>query len=382
MSDRRAIATAAAAGLRAFAGQISKTPVIIGFDGFVDSIIAVVDKRQDTERYDPLHTIAELGSRISAAAGRSSNIELVTKLEKLGGNGPIMANAMARAGFDVTYIGPLGEGVIHPVFNEFAQIAKVHSIADPAHTDALEFDDGKLMLGKHASLRHVNQNTIDNQIGRDNYVQLIRQTRILGMVNWTMLTQLNTIWQALIDDVLPKMDNNRMIFIDLADPSKRTDDDLAKAMELTKKLNSESKVVVGFNLSEAAQVAKVLGVAVPLTDMEQKAAIEKIATDLREALDVECVCVHPREGAAAAQRQPDGSVKTALFKGPFVSKPKLSTGAGDNFNAGFCLGLLAGLPIDQCLCTGTATSGFYVRNAQSPTLDELAMFCDALPQPE
>jgi len=381
MLNRSDIAKAAARGLRQFAGSIGETPVIIGFDGFVDSIIAVVDKRIDTETYQPLHTISDFGGRISAAAGRSSNIELVTKLEKLGGNGPIMANAMARAGFDVTYIGPLGEGSIHPVFNDFAHIATVHSIAEPASTDALEFDDGKLMLGKHASLRHVNQKTIDEQIGRDKYIELIRQTKFLGMVNWTMLTQLNTIWEALIEDVLPKMDDDRTIFIDLADPSKRTDEDLTKAMELTKRLNTESKVVVGFNLSEAAQVAKVLGVKVPLTDMEQKAAIEQIAIDLREALDVECVCVHPREGAAAAQRTADG-VKTALFKGPFVSKPKLSTGAGDNFNAGFCLGLLAGLPIDQCLCTGTATSGFYVRNAQSPTLDELAAFCDALPEPE
>ncbi|MCG8521745.1 MAG: ADP-dependent glucokinase/phosphofructokinase, partial [Pseudomonadales bacterium] len=203
MTDRTAIAKAAAAGLRDFSIRVGQTPVIIGFDGFVDSIIDVVDKRIDTETYEPVHTIADFGGRISAAAGRSSNIELVTKIEKLGGNGPIMANAMARAGFDVTYIGPLGEGVIHPVFNGFAKIATVHSIADPAHTDALEFDDGKLMLGKHASLKHVNQGTIDSHLGREEYVGLIRRTKFLGMVNWTMLTRLNTIWEALIDDVLP-----------------------------------------------------------------------------------------------------------------------------------------------------------------------------------
>lgn len=384
MPTRTETAQAAAAGLRAFASSIQDTPVLIGFDGFVDSIIAVVDKRHDTDHYDPVHTLQDFGQRIVDSAGRSSNVELVTKLEKLGGNGPIMANAMATAGFDVNYIGPLGEGVIHPVFNEFAEIAKVHSIADPAHTDALEFDDGKLMLGKHASLRHVNQKTIDEHLGRAVYVELIRQTKFLGMVNWTMLTKLNTIWEALIEDVLPQMDNSRTVFIDLADPSKRTDDDLAEAMELTKKLNTQSKVVVGFNMSEAAQVAKVLGVSVPEDDAAQKAAILQIATDLREALDVHCVCVHPREGAAAVIKTPgsDSGIESAIFKGPFVSKPKLSTGAGDNFNAGFCLGLLAGLPIDQCLCTGTGTSGFYVRNAHSPSLDELAAFCDDLPAPE
>lgn len=381
MPTRTETAQAAAQGLRTFAASIQDTPVLIGFDGFVDSIIDVVDKRHDTERYDPVHTLAEFGTRIAESAGRSSNVELVTKLEKLGGNGPIMANAMARAGFDVNYIGPLGEGVIHPVFNEFAEIAKVHSIADPAHTDALEFDDGKLMLGKHASLRHVNQKTIDEHLGREAYVELIRNTQFLGMVNWTMLTRLNTIWEALIDEVLPQMDNDRYVFIDLADPSKRTSEDLAEAMALTKKLNAESRVVVGFNLSEATQVAKVLGVKVPEDDAEQKAAVQQIALDLREALDVHCVCVHPREGAAAAIKTEAG-IESAIFKGPFVAKPKLSTGAGDNFNAGFCLGLLAGLPIDQCLCTGTGTSGFYVRNAHSPSLDELAAFCDDLPAPE
>lgn len=381
MPTRTETAQAAAQGLRTFANSIKDTPVLIGFDGFVDAIIAVVDKRQDTENYDPVHTLADFGQRIVDSAGRSSNVELVTKLEKLGGNGPIMANAMATAGLPVTYIGNLGEPSLNPVFNEFAEMATVHSIAEPGHTDALEFDDGKLMLGKHASLRHVNQDTIDQQIGRDKYVEIVRNTKFLGMVNWTMLTRLNTIWEALIDEVLPQMDNDRYVFIDLADPSKRTDEDLAEAMELTKKLNTQSKVVVGFNLSEATQVAKVLGVPVPHTDSDQKAAVEKIATDLREALDVHCVCVHPREGAAAAIKKGSGVV-SAIFKGPFVAKPKLSTGAGDNFNAGFCLGLLAGLPIDQCLCTGTGTSGYYVRNAHSPSLDELASFCDDLPDPE
>ena len=381
MPTRTETAQATAQGLRAFANSIQDTPVLIGFDGFVDAIIAVVDKRHDTEHYDPVHALADFGQRIVDSAGRSSNVELVTKLEKLGGNGPIMANAMATAGLPVTYIGNLGEGTLNPVFNEFAEMATVHSIAEPGHTDALEFDDGKLMLGKHASLRHVNQDTIDQQIGRDKYVEIVRNTKFLGMVNWTMLTKLNTIWEALINEVLPQMDNDRYVFIDLADPSKRTDEDLAEAMELTKKLNMQSRVVVGFNLSEAAQVAKVLGVSVPDGDANQKQAVQQIALDLREALDVHCVCVHPREGAAAAIKT-DRGIESAIFKGPFVAKPKLSTGAGDNFNAGFCLGLLASLPIDQCLCTGTGTSGYYVRNAHSPSLDELAAFCDDLPAPE
>ena len=49
------------------------------------------------------------------------------------------------------------------------------------------------------------------------------------------------------------------------------------------------------------------------------------------------------------------------MEGPYTSNPRLTTGAGDNFNAGFCLGQLLGLSPQQCLITGTGTSGFYVQ---------------------
>jgi len=60
--------------------------------------------------------------------------------------------------------------------------------------------------------------------------------------------------------------------------------------------------------------------------------------------------------------------------GPFDPNPKLTTGAGDNFNAGFCLGQVLDLSPKESLIIGTATSGFYVRNAASPTFHELIEF--------
>ena len=55
----------------------------------------------------------------------------------------------------------------------------------------------------------------------------------------------------------------------------------------------------------------------------------------------------------------DGSVAsfgTAKFLGPFVQHPKISTGAGDHFNAGFALGRTLGFDLEQSLCCGVATS--------------------------
>lgn len=379
MPDRIETARQAAAGLRKLAQTAASTPVLIGFDGFVDSIIQVVDKRTSVDSYEPIGTIDQFGSRISAAAGKSSNFELVTTLEKLGGNGPIMANALATAGLDVTYVGALGVPELHPVFEPFAERARVHSIAAPGYTDALEFDDGKLLLGKYEQLKDVDYSAVERSLGADSFREIVGRSRLIGMVNWTMLTRLQTIWERMADAVLPAVGGERrLVFIDLCDPAKRTKADLKSALDVISRLDKHADVILGLNLSESSQVAEVLGVAI---DGDPEQAIETTAAGLCEKLEIYSVVVHPRKSAAGAVRTSDG-VETGKFVGPFTSKPKLSTGAGDNFNAGFCLGQLAGLNVLQSVCCGTHTSGFYVRHAHSPSLTELAGFLDNPPPVE
>src|SRR2546428_10927735 len=67
------------------AGQLT---AFVGLDGFVDEILHVVDKRIVAHQYECVPAIARLAERIAEAAGRSTNIELVNQLTKLGGNGP------------------------------------------------------------------------------------------------------------------------------------------------------------------------------------------------------------------------------------------------------------------------------------------------------
>ena len=130
------LAQRAATLLSSKVDSLPKLPVTIGLDGFVDSIIRVVDKRESTTKFKQLPTLAALGERISRAAGMSTQIELWVERVKLGGNGPIMANAMAALGTPTTYIGNLGYPHIHPAFEELTKRATVLSIADPSSTDA------------------------------------------------------------------------------------------------------------------------------------------------------------------------------------------------------------------------------------------------------
>src|SRR5881296_2496124 len=183
--------------LLAAAGRAGQLSAFVGLDGFVDEILHVVDKRIDAQSYERLPFIARLAERIGEAAGRSTNIELVNQLTKLGGNGPIMANALASFGLKVTYLGNLGYPHLHPVFDEFAKRAEVYSIAEPGHTDALEFEDGKIMLGKHSSLKEVNWTNILARFGRDKFATQFDGSDLIAFVNWTMIPYMSDVWEAL-----------------------------------------------------------------------------------------------------------------------------------------------------------------------------------------
>ncbi len=374
-ASRASVCESASRKLTAALPGLPKQLALLGLDGFVDEIIAVVDKRIDRGRYEPMKTISVFGEKVLRAAGQSSNYELYVKQTKLGGNGPIMANALGAAGLGVTYIGSLGYPALHPVFTELAKNSKAISIAEPGHTDALEFEDGKLMLGKHQSLGDVNWQNLVERVGKEQLITLVSESTLIGMVNWTMLPFMSEILGKLRSEILPKCaKGQRTLFIDLADPEKRTRGDIAAALEILSGFQPVCNVILGLNLKESTGIAEVLGISVP---KDPESAIEQTAAGIRAKLKLSCVVIHPRKGAAAAAEK-----ESASFAGPFVQQPKISTGAGDHFNAGFCLGRIIGLGLEESLCSGVATSGYYVRTAESPTGLQLAEFIGKLPGPQ
>ena len=125
------------AALRASRAQATAKSALVGFDGFVDTIVTPVAQRTaQGDAFTPILTITEFAQRIAGAAGKSTNIEFYPVMEKLGGNGPIMGNALLAAGTRLTYIGALGRPSLHAVFHDFASRAEIVSLCDPATTTA------------------------------------------------------------------------------------------------------------------------------------------------------------------------------------------------------------------------------------------------------
>ncbi len=346
---------------------VENLTAFVGLDGFVDEIIHVVDKRENAESFHRLPTIRQFSERLAQAAGKSTNIELVTQKVKLGGNGPIMANALAHLGLKTTYVGNVGYPNIHPVFADFATRAEVVSIADPCHTDALEFEDGKIMLGKSVQLNDITWENIQRRFGRDRFCQKFSSADIVSFVNWTMIPYMSELWESLLLEICPDMrgTRRRKIFFDLADPAKRSSEDIQRALSLISRFENYFDVIFGLNEKEAFEVGEVLGIPVPSDRSPESVA--QLAGEIYGYLRIHTLAVHPITYALAVT---DG--KTDLVEGPHIAKPLITTGAGDHFNAGFCLGKLLKMDNASCVLLGVASSGYYVRTAQSATVPALA----------
>jgi len=341
--------------------QPSVSRVFAGFDGFVDEVIHVVDQRQSANDYTRIKTIPEYAERIAAAAGVSTNIELVPVQTKLGGNGPIYANALAQTGNDVCYVGALGE----PIESVFAPLCEacreVISVANSAHTDAVEFYDGKLIVSKLASFNEVTYERLVERVGKEKLIREIAAADMLSFMNWTMIPHMSDIWRRFLEEILPEAGQGGYAFFDLADPKKRCAEHILEALELLKQMQSFRRVVLGLNLMEAKQIGGLFGV--------ETGNLETLARGISQKTGLYGVVIHPVKEACCVI-----GGEYAHVDGPYCAKPVLTTGAGDNFNAGFCGGLLRGLAPEQCLMLGTATSGYYVRQAHSPNRVELQQF--------
>lgn len=345
---------------------------VVGLDGFVDTIVKPVDQRSGQgDAFTAIKTIPEFAQRVLGAAGKSTNIEFYPLMDKLGGNGPIMANAMHAGGTAITYIGALGKTAIHPVFQDFSSKVTVVSLSEPASTIAVEFGDGKLMLGQMKSLDEVTLPAIIDQLGIDGLCDLLGKADAIALTNWTMIPNMTAIFDGLLNEVLPLLParpagKERLFFFDLADPEKRSREDLRDVLSVIGRFSAFGKATLGLNLKEAQQASVVLGLGEFTTD---EAGLRAQSAAIRERLGLTAVVVHPRKSAACATAE-----GTAWVAGPYCEQPLITTGAGDHFNAGFINGWLLGLDPESCLTLGVCTSGHYVRTGISPTLDDLETF--------
>ena len=339
----------------------------VGWDGFVDKIISPVQERFGLgNHFVPFKTLSDFGEKIQQSSASNLNIELYTKTEKMGGNGPLLANALAHLGLYVDYIGALGTP-IHPVFQNFVKKVHATTLGTFGESQALEFQDGKLILGNTQALDDITYEHIISHIPEASLLEIYDKADLICFQNWTMTMHLTDILQKILMRIWGNLSYNehRICFFDLADPAKRSKSDVKTLLELLPKFKSKSKVFLGLNRSEALYMAQWM----PHYFNKKPDISTQYLQELRKMLNIDGVIVHCRDGAWASIGE------EVAFAPPQKAKQLTClTGSGDHFNGGMLCGFLMHLSLEQCLTLGHITSVLYIETGETPSLSAVRSF--------
>jgi len=339
--------------------QKQKT-VFVGFDGFIDKIIKVVDIRFNSDKKILIKSLNDFYNKISNFNG-SKNIEIINKRNKPGGNGPNTSQGLIKLGTDINIVGSFGKTNIYNEFKTIKKHAKnFYSISNPGYTYAFEFNDGKIMFGNLKNINKINYKNIIEQIGRKKFYKMISESSLVCCLNWTMIINMTEI----IENIFKNVRNiKKQFFIDISDPEKRSRNDLSEFMDIIKKYSPAYDIYISLNENEADQVLSILNLQAS-TKFDYKA--EQIAHELG-VISV----VHSSKRVAVSNNANIYSIKTK-----YVKKPTILTGAGDNFNSGLIYGIINKFSLKESIILGTATAGFYISEGESPNINNLIQFIE------
>lgn len=342
---------------------------LIGFDGYVDKIQKVVQYKGGTGNVY-FDSIAGLAAQIESLAGKSGQIELVTHETKIGGNAPIMANAMGALGVRNWCYGTLSD----PVFDQMHPNSERVSLGPPAETNALEFGDGKVILSEVSVFERLRWSALVAQVGLDTLRQQFTESRLMAFVDWANLPHGNELWRSFLDEVVVPRGasaTDKLFFFDLCDPTKRSADDIRQALSIVAAYGPFGNTVLGMNENEARRIYLALQGHSPadtirLTDTPD---LLRVGLFIREQTGIPTVLIHPTDRCLVAS---ESGVQE--WPGRLVPQPKVLTGGGDNLNAGFCFALLNGFDTNEAMMLGMATSGAYIQNGYSPDPADLQAY--------
>lgn len=339
--------------------------VFVGFDGFEDKIQKVV-RSEDNDRIEYYSTIAEYAKDVERASGKSSQFQLRTQIQKLGGNAPIMAHALGSIGIKNTLMASLGFPDIRPVFKDLHPLVSPVSVCDPGETNALEFNDGKLILSEMSSFKELNWSSLLVNPGYERILEEMNSSDLIALVDWANLEYCSDIWKGIYKDILPALKDRKTFFFDIADPSRSSKEELEEVLEIIAAYNSYGEVYLGINENETYRLyEKIFG------ESSDNISLEEAGKKVFRLLNISGLLIHPIGRTLLIT-----SGQMLEEKGKIVAEPKFSTGGGDNFNAGFCLGLLLEFSAEESMIMGMATAGFYVKYGKSPTVKEIAAYLE------
>ena len=338
---------------------------VMGFDACIDNIVKVVKGQKDNSCSVYFSSSKEFGEFLIDLENRSSGVEFHTELSKAGGNMVITANALGSLGINIDCIGTFGLPEILPVFRTISGNCSLNTVGDTITATALEFKDSKVIMFDPGPYNELSWQSIKDILGLERIIHLFSAKQLVSFLNWSEIENTSQIWEGILDEILPsvvKTGPKPYFLTDFSDCSRRSKNEIQFAISLLGRFRDYFKVILSLNSNEAKLIALAL-------DLSPDCPDEEFIRSVFGAANSDIVIIHRTEDALAY----DGMIfeKCSTF---FCKEPKILTGGGDNFNAGFCYSILRNFDLFQSLIIANAVSGYYVRTAISPDVENLIDF--------
>lgn len=335
--------------------------VLMGFDGFVDKILKPIrTKTQETSV--AFKTMKEFTDYLAEKSGKSCSVDMEVMHEKIGGNMPIVANALGTLGCKTVCIGAMGTPEVLPLFKDMNSNCSLISVSNPGYCSSLEFEDGKLMLATNTDIDKLDYQTLTANISEEELIEYFNKCDAVTFLNWGELVCSNDIWEKILLNIIPActFDKRKLMFVDFSDFSKKTTKEVVKMMEMLKAYEAYFDITVSLNENEMDLFLEKLEIG------NENASLEKRILELSKKFPCKNFVVHLLESSCYVE---DDEVYT--IEKDVIKEPKIITGGGDNFNAGLLFGLLLDFSIDKAIKVGSAVSCLYVECGRGVQFAEL-----------
>jgi len=339
--------------------------VVFGFDGYLDRVREAVGDRTGPETYDRLDTLAGVSERLndSVAAGSSLSFEWLEAGQRTGGHTCHLARAFGTWSFDPTLLGMYGNPVRDAFESEFGAYDLV-SLGEPGVTDAVEFDDGKLMLTEIGDTMDLDWVGLDDRLGHERLADRLDEADLLGVGYWSETPDTPDILDGLCELWNGIDDPPETVLVDPGDVRKLDAERLRAGRDAIGRLGDVTDVVVSANRAET-------GVLANAYDGGADRSFEAAAETVYDALAPTWFVGHGIDRSVVVTEAGTDGVAV-----PTVDDPELTTSSGDHFNAGLGLALVTGLSPAAAVVVGNSVAGHFVRTADQPSLGEVRAFLD------
>jgi len=202
-----ATASAVADAVDQFPAKLSGGRVVFGFDGFVDQVREVVADRRDPETHDRLDELAGFSERVAASveADSSLSFEWIQRGTRTGGHTCHLGRAFGKWG-SIPFSSGCTATLCWIPSTASSPTTSSTPLGEPGYTDAVEFDDGKLLLIENGDSMELDWDRLCDRVGRETLATRLDGARLFGAGYWAetlnlpdLLSGLRDLWPELTD---------------------------------------------------------------------------------------------------------------------------------------------------------------------------------------